>query len=395
MMCIYFNTDGINTYYICPFACFFFLVAASYVSGKSEFVKNPFLQNIVVSLGEMLGIIPHLISVIIEYQTYKKTETNTKKPGKNLRFELEYNNSEDDIPKISFLQVIFLSFIDFLQSLFFFYGNYFTLYQFYFWSSHIFFLGFFTKFLLFKKLYIHHFISFVIFVILDFLHIIIVVMDDNKDLFSNIIFVFLLISNICFSFELVYEKKLMDYYFISVYKLCFLVGFFTFFFNLLASIIMTIIARKLTNKPDYIFDALEFFDNVKDTTMEIVRIIVYMLLTGLYNIFQFLTIKHLTPNHALIIQILLAFYCSVMNKFYIPINNSTYFLSLLCHSLCIMVFLFFLEIIELKCLGMDQETAHNISKRSDYDLRTISSESIEEMDDKGNDSTISERTESI
>ena len=35
------------------------------------------------------------------------------------------------------------------------------------------------------------------------------------------------------------------------------------------------------NKPDYIFDALEFFDNVKDTTMEIVRIIVYMLLTGL------------------------------------------------------------------------------------------------------------------
>ena len=93
MKCIYFNTDGINSYYLCPFACFFFLVATSYVLRDSEFPKNPFLQNIVVSFGEMLGIIPHLISVIIEYQTYKKTETNTKKPGKNLRFELEYNNS--------------------------------------------------------------------------------------------------------------------------------------------------------------------------------------------------------------------------------------------------------------------------------------------------------------
>jgi hypothetical protein len=394
MKCIYFNTDGINSYYLCPFACFFFLVATSYVLRDSEFPKNPFFQNIVVSFGEMLGIIPHLISVIIEYQTYKKTETNTKKPGKNLRFELEYNNSEDDIPKISFLQVIFLSFIDFLQSLFFFYGNYFTEYQFYFWSSHIFFLGIFTKYLLFKKLYIHHFISLVIFVILDVLHIIIVLMDDNKDLFKNIIFAFLLISNICLSFELVYEKKLMDYYFISVYKLCFLVGFFTFFFNLLGCIIMTIIARKLENKPDFIFDALEYFDNVNNTYSEIKTIIIYMLLTGLYNIFQFLTIKHLTPNHGLIVQILLAFYCSIMNKFSIEINNITYFLSLLCHSLCIVVFLFFLEIIELKCFGMDQETVHNISKRSDYDLRTVSSESIE-MDENVNDSTISERTESI
>jgi hypothetical protein len=32
---------------------------------------------------------------------------------------------------------------------------------------------------------------------------------------------------------------------------------------------MTIIARKLENKPDFIFDALEYFDNVNNTYSEI------------------------------------------------------------------------------------------------------------------------------
>ncbi len=404
-MCINFNTEGINIYFLCPFACFFFLVLSSYASNESEFYKNPFVQNIIVSFGEMLAIIPHLISIFIDNKIYKKNTQSVQKSAKSNRkklgFEYEYNNSEDDIPKITVYQMLYLGFIDCLQSLCFFYGNYYTQYQFYFWSSHIFFLCLFTKYLLFKRLYIHHVISFVIFIILDVLHIIIVIMDSNNYLFDNIIFVFLLISNICLSFELVYERRLMDYNYVSIYKLCFLVGIFTFFINLIISLIMTIIAHHLTNKPDFIFDYSDYFDSISGNVgREIYKIILYMFLTGLYNIFQFLTIKHLTPNHALITQIMLAFYCSVINIFYIEIDYSTYLLTVACHSMCILVLLFFLEIIELKCCGMDYETAHNIIKRSelDYDMRTFTTSTMGDVEDNGNlsrNSTISERSESI
>ena len=404
-MCINFNTEGINIYFLCPFACFFFLVLSSYASNESEFNKNPFVQNIIVSFGEMLSIIPHIISIIIDNKIYKKNtqsiEKSAKSNRKKLGFEYEYNNSEDDIPKITVYQMLYLGFIDCLQSLCFFYGNYYTQYQFYFWSSHIFFLCLFTKCLLFKRLYIHHIISFVIFFILDISHIIIVIMDSNNYLFENIIFVFLLISNICLSFELVYERRLMDYNYVSIYKLCFLLGIFTFFINLIVSLIMTIISHHLTNKPDFIFDYSDYFDSISGKVgKEIIKIIIYMFLIGLYNIFQFLTIKHLTPNHALITQIMLAFYCSVINIFYIKIDYRTYLLTIACHSMCILVLLFFLEIIELKCCGIDQETAHNIIKRSelDYKMRTFTTSTLGDFEDNGDlsrNTTMSERTESV
>ena len=37
------------------------------------------------------------------------------------------------------------------------------------------------------------------------------------------------------------------------------------------------------------------------------------------------------------------------------------------HSICVVVFLIFLEIIELQCCGMDSDTIHNINKRAQLD----------------------------
>ena len=38
-MLIYFNTEGINYYFLCPFICFFFLVGSSYTAGHTAFGK--------------------------------------------------------------------------------------------------------------------------------------------------------------------------------------------------------------------------------------------------------------------------------------------------------------------------------------------------------------------
>ena len=169
-MFINFNTEGINLYFLCPFVCFFCLVGASYAAGQSSFGKNAFIQNMVVSLGEMLAIIPHLLSLKIDRDTYSNSERRSlpsenvsSNNKKDLSIKLEYTNLEEDIQQISVFQILLLGFIDFLQSLCFFYGNYYTEYQLYIWSSHIFFLCLFTKQLLANKLYKHHFFSLVIF----------------------------------------------------------------------------------------------------------------------------------------------------------------------------------------------------------------------------------------
>lgn len=368
-MCIGFNTDGINYYYLCPFLGFFCLVGASYVAGLSNFDKSPFIQNMIVSLGEMLAIIPYLLSVEIDKSTYKKTseKDNSKSSKRTLGIKLEYNDQEKIITEISFYNLLVLGFIDFLQSLCFFYSNYFCDYQIYFWSSHIFFLCFFTKHLLSNKIYRHHLFSLAIFFCLDVIHIIFVLLDEKIQC-QKIIFIFLLISSVCFSFELVFEKKLMDVHFFSIYRLCFIIGITTFFFNLIVSIIMTILSNHLEKKSKYIFNFSDYFKEMSENIYkEIIMILMYMFLTGFHNIFQFLTIKHLSPSHTLITQIMLSFFCSIMNMLFTEMKAITCFISLVFHFICIIVLLIFLEVIELKFCGIDKDTKHNINKRAELE----------------------------
>ena len=371
-----FNTDGINLYFLCPFACFFFLVGSSFSAGFSVFGKFPYTQNIIVSLGEMLAIIPYLISKKIDKDIYQNNSpsprNSIKREGssnsKKLSIELVYNNKEDDLLQISIYQILLLGFIDFLQSLCFFYGNNYNDYQLYAFSSHIFFLCLFTKLLIINKLYRHHIFSFILFFIFDAIHIIIVMIDKEIN-YKKQQLIFLLISNICFSFELVFEKKLMETTFISPYKLCFFVGLSSLFYNIIVSIIVTIISSIINDKCTYCFIYTDYFNEmIPRIGIEIIIIFIFLILNGIFNIFQFLTIKNLSPNHALITQIVLAFYLSLINLLSgKSMEIITRITSVVIHSLCILILLIFLEIIEIKICGLDQDTTHNIRDRSDID----------------------------
>ncbi len=387
-MIIGFNTEGVNIFYLCPFVCFFCLVLASYIAGLAHFSNNAFTQNMIVSLGEILAIIPHLISVKIQKKTFKKgsgrKSKESKTPKTTLSVQYEYNDQEESIRQISPKTILLLGFVDFLQSLNFFYGNYFTNYQIYCWSSHILFLCIFTKNVLALPIYRHHLVSLAIFFILDVVHIIFVLLDESIKC-EKIIFIFLIVSSICFSFELVYEKRIMEAHFISVYQLCFLVGLSTFFFSLIISIIMTIVSSLLEKKIEFIFSYSNYFEEISgDIYMEIILIVIYMLLTGFYNVFQFLTIKNLSPSHSLITQIMLAFFCSLMNKLFMEMKDITWIISITVHSVCIITLFIFLEVIELKFCGIDKNTKHNISKRANlekYMDQTCPDETINENDD--------------
>lgn len=390
-MCLNFNTEGINLYFLYPFVCFFLLVVASFFSAFSEFGKYPFLQNIIVSSGEILAIIPYLISVKIDKNTYQNKKINIlNSEGKSsTSIQYEYNKSENNIEPVKPSQIILLGFIDFIQSACCYYGNLFNNYQLYNWGSQIFFLWFFSRCLLKTKLYIHYIFSFIFFFTFDLVQIIVVLLDKELN-YKLIQILFIIISNLCFSFELVYEKKLFERHFLSIYKLCFMVGLSTFFYNLIAAIIVTIISNYIDKNNllyQYLFTYLNYFKSISNLLKEISLILLYMFLMGLYNIFQFLTIKNLSPNHPLITQILLAFYLSIFYSLNDDIKMITRISPIVANSLSILILFVFLEIIEINCCGLDQDTTHSIRNRSDLDkyFQKFSQNNIDNNNDNNDD----------
>jgi len=418
-MLISFDSEGINIYFIFPFLCFFCAVGASFTSAYSCFAKYPSLQNLIVSFGEMLAIIPYLISLKIDRDTF---QGNSKRNSINIspsltskslldKYQLEYNDFEEELSHVEFYHIILLGFIDFLQSFCTYFGNelFDNKYQLYLWCSYILFLCIFNKILLHTRLYRHHFVSFIIFFFLDILHTIIIIIDKNIN-YQKLQLILIFISNLCFSFEIVFEKRLIEKSFISIFKLCFLLGLSTSLFNIIASIITTIISiNKYNNdiqKPKMIFSYKDYFKEMENYSffIEILLIFVFMVLNGLYNIFQFVSIKFLSPNHVLITQIILAFYYTIILQFLqdITINTTTLIFSIIFHILCFITQLIFLEIIQLNFCGINKDTKLHIRIRSDLDrtyqnkekIYRTKSEELEDNYDENNRSNSTDRTNS-
>ena len=374
-MLIYFNTEGINYYFLCPFISFFFLVGASFAAGQSIFGKYAYTQHIIISFGEMLAIIPYFISLKIEEDTYKNNSkrsnlnNNGKKKTKSLNYELEYNDREEELSHIKLYHIVLLGFVDFLQSFSMFYGNelYTNNYQIYFWSSYILFLCIFKKIILKSRVYRHQIVTFIIFFMLDLIYTGFI-LTDKLIKYNKKHLIFLIISNCCFSFETVFEKNIIEKTFISIYKLCFLLGLSTFFYNLIISIITTIIAIKFDKDNEYLFKYTDYFSSVDNLIMEIFLIFIFILLNGLYNILQFVTIKYLSPNHTLITQIVLALYMTISTKLTgEDISNITFIFAIFFHIICFFSLLIFLEIIQLNFCGISKDTKLHIGLRSDVD----------------------------
>lgn len=379
-MLIYFNTEGINLYFLFPFISFFCLVGASFVSGRSIFGQSAYIQNIIISFGEILAIIPFLISVKIDEDIYKestkrnnsknKNEIETKK--KSLAYNYEYSNVEEELSHVKIYHILLLGFADFVQSFCMFYGNeiFSNNYQLYFWSSYILFLCFFKKLLLKNRVYRHQIVSFFIFGLFDIIYTIFITKDGfinyNPKQLS-----LLIISNCCFSFEIVFEKRLMEKTFISIYKLCYLLGFSTFLYNLIFSTITTIITNNIDEEKDirkYLFKFSDYFDKVQNILSEIFLILIFILFYGLYNIFQFITIKYLSPNHTLITQLFLALYVTIMSKINKnKIESKTFIFSIIFHIICLFALFIFIEIIHLNFCGLSKNTVLHIGERSDCD----------------------------
>ena len=109
-MLIDLRTEGINIYFLCPFLGCFCLIGASFSSGQSIFGKYKFLDNILVSISQMLAIIPYLIKVKIKNESFMNTEKS-----KEEKKQMINNNFDDENNSIKISQGICLGVAEFLK----------------------------------------------------------------------------------------------------------------------------------------------------------------------------------------------------------------------------------------------------------------------------------------
>ena len=208
-----------------------------------------------------------------------------------------------------------------------------------------------------------------------------------------IIFVIFSLLSCLISYQRVKEKVLMDYYFLSPYKLIFFIGIFGF---IITSIILTltsnfacpagkkyftdycIIKHTKNNSEEYYYDNfLIYFKDLKNRKKIYKSYLEVLLISPIYLIISFfeftceiLTIYYLNPNFVMLRDNIyygtsrLIFFLFNLHKDYKHYMTLTQFIILeMTEIISILGYAVYLEIIELRFLGLDKDLKRNIIKR--------------------------------
>ena len=387
-MLIDLRTEGLNIYFLCPFIGCFCLIGASFSSNQSKFGKYPFLQHILISISEILAVIPYLISNKI-----KKNSLNNQLKDKidnlNEKTDIALNEMDDEKNRIKILDTVLLGFLFFLQNfiLNIGYDLFNNKFRYSFMTTYILFLIILQKYILDNKIYRYQVASFFLFLVFDVIYLAIIFIDKSLK-YNAFMLIFIFVSNFIISFVITYEKKILKNQFISVYKLCIFLGIFSLIFNIIASVITSIVSIYVNvdgRDKIYLFNYKYYIEEVDDHVLkEIILIFVFVILNGVNNILQLLTITYLSQNHVLITYIMLAIYYSILIKFQeIEIKTLTFAISIVFYLICFFILFIYLEIIQLNFWGISKDITIKKEFRSDVDkyMQSFSSDG-EEDDDK-------------
>ena len=365
-MLIDLRTEGLNIYFLCPFLCSFCLIGANFCSGQSVFGKYAGLRNILFSISQIIAIIPYFISMKIQ-----RNKSYSDSQGINEQILQINNDNLEEYSDFKIYQGLILGFVNFLDYFVVYIGiDLFGIeYDLYLISTIILFLSFLQKYFFGKKIFRHQIAAMIIFFVFDIAFVIIIAFDNLLNYKLWHLF-FIVISNLFFSFEMIYEKKILNNPEVSFYKLCFYLGVFSFTFNLIASIITNIIEYNIKTEDKYkiyLFNYKYYYEEVDDHVLvEIILIFVFVILNGVYNILQLLTIKYLSPNHVLITDIMLAIYESILTTFTdVETNNATLIFSFILVIINFFALFIYLGIIQLNFWGLNVDVSFKKGVKSD------------------------------
>ena len=382
-MCLRIRWEAIKLNILYPFLCFLFIFISIYLSYFSIFKAHQVVKSIFVSIGNILSFIPYLISLKSSRASFFKSSNSIKKKiakkdnmkqnkYKSLKINYEYNDELEDITKIKMYKLIFISIVEYIQNFLLFYGyiTFPTNSSVFLWNIDILSIHFLSKCFLSSTIHRHHILCLIIFSFMDIYISIIVITSPNFNYWQIL---FLICNNFLYSFKLVYNRRLMEYNFISPYKLCYIIGLINFILNIFTLIIFTYFDEKY-DIPEryqvYIDNLFKYYNKVSNESLpsrikEIFFIFLYIIAVGLNNMFLFLTIIYLSPYHYLMTKILLSIGVNLV--FMIMYTNAiTYFtiITLCTYAFSLFILFIFLEIIELNFCDLNKNTKEQITART-------------------------------
>ena len=229
----------------------------------------------------------------------------------------------------------------------------------------IIFITIFSKFILKENLYKHHYLSFVIDIVGVIMTLIPNYLGFSKDILIN--YLFDLISGICVSLIYVLLKYFSQVYYISIFRISFLLGIVTTLFTIIGFIIYSL----------FKYHDLRYFNECFDFSEvdSIIIIIIYLLLILLFFVFSqlfvFISLFNFSPTLLIIAQIIspLAFFTlnTINNGIAMPdivVCPIGYFIALFSS-------LVFNELIILNFFGLNKNTKKFVNERIKLELIEI------------------------
>ena len=334
------------------------------INPKKEVVsKNPFIISIYSAFGMSLSFIPFLI-----YKSKNKnvaSKINNKLiPQENRESKLSvkfvYYDVNKHPKKEKYKLILLCTLFDFSETLLI---NAFCINCVYnLWVFDITIISLFSYLILKKNLYKHQYLSMIIIIIfgigLNVIEYLKKSDDDNKLDPIEIISKFL--SEVFYSLNIVINKYNMEKNFCSPYEICLWEGLINFILFSICLLILNIFGLTIGDiiYPENLFDYCNNFD-----LNDIIVILINVFASCLYNILVLITCNEYTPCHVLIILIINESYYYFKFKENLVLNITGFCILLL----LLIVFLIFIEMIELNICEISRNTIKNISIRAERD----------------------------
>ena len=209
-----------------------------------------------------------------------------------------------------------------------------------------------------SKYYIHHIISLIIYcslsISIDFL------LDNYKvellaktpfQIICSIIAIILEIVLIC------YQSYMMNSLYYHYWTICFSLGLFLLVFNLIS----LIGAYTFGDKNDKTNFYYSYFQYLKNAEFKYIfpRLLSWLVIYGLIELFQLLTLENLTANHMMI-----GYEIGKLANNLIFGKSSRKWYSIILFTLQLIILLFFLEILEFNFCNLNKNTKRNIEERT-------------------------------
>ena len=343
-------------YILYPVICLIVLIIENYFALKTSLLKNIYEHKYIKIANRALGkSLSFILFIILKIKNKNKNKNLLDKKI----YKIKYLEEVKSMKTKKILYLIICSLLNFAYVILYDHLIKFKIDIFCsLWIFDIIHIIILSYFILHIKLYKHQYFSILIIITLGLIMDIIETHDQKISIINEIKSFFI---EIIFSLNIVINKYLMENLFCSAYEICFYEGIIGL---ILAIICIIIFTNKPINSGDIEYKNKKYFDNFFDymdklNTKEVFVFIFETIYILIITLLYLLTIKFYTVYHIFIILII-----DEGNYFLYNFEDWELYITIIIYLLFVFMILIFNENLEINCLGLEENTKRNISKRA-------------------------------